>query len=109
MRFMFDGIASEDIQQNLPYFSFCIPKMRQILKVFTGSFHQASPHISEKCIDNTAAKDVVNISGPKKDDCRWGWCGKITTILRRALFLFRAIFFRNSTQGFETISTKKNI
>ena len=23
------------------------------------------------------------------------------------IFLFRAIFFRNSTQGFETISTKK--
>ena len=53
--FDIDGITSEDIQQNLPYFSFCIPKMRQILKVFTGSFHQASPHISEKCIDNTAA------------------------------------------------------
>ena len=25
------------------------------------------------------------------------------------LFLFRAIFFRNSTHGFETISTKKDI
>ena len=66
--------------------------MRQILKVFTGSVHQASPHISEKCIDNTAAKDVVNISGPKKDDCRWGCGGKITTILRRALFYFEQFF-----------------
>ena len=47
--------------------------MGQILTIFTESFHQAYPHISEKCIDNSVAKDVVNISGPKKDDSRWGW------------------------------------
>ena len=71
---MFDGITSEDrYPTKFAIFLFCIPKMRQILKVFTGSFHQASPHISENNSDNTAAKDVVNISGPKKDDSRWGW------------------------------------
>ena len=106
---MFDGITSEDIQQNLPYFSFCIPKMRQILKVFAGSFHQASPHISENNSDNTAAKDVVNISGPKKDDCRWGCGGKITTILRRALFYFEQFFLEIAHRDLRRSVQKKYI
>ena len=59
---------------------------------FEGIHWFFSSSISEKCIDNTTAKDVVNISGPKKDDCRWGWGGKITTILRRALFYFEQFF-----------------
>ena len=73
-----------------------------------GHFIKHNPLIFEECIDNTAAKDVVNISGPKKDDCRWG-CGRKITILRRALFISSKFFFRNGTHGFETISTKKDI
>ena len=51
----------------------------------------------------------MNISGPKKDACRWGGGGKITILRRRALFISSKFFFRNRTQGFETISTKKKL
>ena len=57
-----------------------------------GHFIKHNPLIFEECIDNTAAKDVVNISGPKKDDYRWGCGRKITTILRRALFISSKFF-----------------
>ena len=81
--------------------------MRQILKVFAGSFHQASPHISENNSDNTAAKDVVNISGPKKDDYGWGCGGKITAILRRALFISSKFFLEIVHRDFRRSVQKK--